>query len=75
MDRFFFIERTQTWVNLRNIVALFRNGLQWTVQLSNNLSFNLNDAEFMALLAKLNDIEDDWKEGREERKRKREHKD
>lgn len=75
MNRFFYIQRTQTWVNLKDIIAVFRDGMNWAIVLTNDLKFTINDEEYTELIGKINDIEDDWREGREERKKKHEHKD
>lgn len=71
MQRFYFVPRIQTWISVKDIVTILREGDMWTVVLSGNLRFRLTDAEYADLENTLKDIEDEWKGKREEREHRR----
>lgn len=62
MERFYYIERIQTWLSIRAIIAIFRSGASWTVTLQGNLSFTLTDEEYTGLRTRIEEIEGDWKD-------------
>ena len=54
MERFFYIERVQQWINIHSIITIFRDGNNWTINMQGEQSVTLNDAEYAQLVPKLN---------------------
>lgn len=55
MNRLYYIERYQQWINLWKIVTILRAGENWEVILEDNVRVILNDGEYANLITKMNE--------------------
>lgn len=54
MKTFFYIDRIQQWINIFKIITIFREGIQWHIELEGKEAVILNDSEYGQLKELLN---------------------
>lgn len=55
MNRLYYIERYQQWINLWKIITILRSGADWEIILEDNVRVVLNDGEYANLITKANE--------------------
>lgn len=47
---FFFIKQTKAWVNVRQIVSLFRSNAEWTLTMVGGNTYTIQDDDYLELI-------------------------